>query len=154
MQWYYWSLNSLTTMLQSCMLTITPWKLPPIHPSVWFLSYPRNCMIKHPFFYYSWIYLFLSHYIYVEVNKEIKSDSMKKSNKKQQNNPDSIAVSSRLWSCRYCCMDALLGRWQNGWRRSSTAIIQECCEQYWTGPGSNAPHDANCTATYLLSWKL
>ena len=39
--------------------------------------------------------------------------------------------------CRYCCMDAQLGCWLNGWRRSSTAIIQECCEQYWTGPGSN-----------------
>ena len=38
--------------------------------------------------------------------------------------------------CRYCCMDALLGRWLNGWRRSSTAIIQECCEQYWTSPGN------------------
>ena len=48
-------------------------------------------------------------------------------------------------------MDALLGRWLNGWRRSSTAIIQECCEQYWTGPGSNIPHCANCTANYHLS---
>ena len=28
------------------------------------------------------------------------------------------AVSSRLRSCLYCCMDALLGRWLNGWRRS------------------------------------
>ena len=64
------------------------------------------------------------------------------------------AVSSRRRSCRYCCMDALLGRRQNGWRRSSTAIIQECCEQYWTGPGSNTPHGANCTATYHLSRKL
>ena len=35
-------------------------------------------------------------------------------------------VSSRLRSCRYCYMDALLGRWQNGWRRSKTTIIQEC----------------------------
>ena len=56
-------------------------------------------------------------------------------------------------SCRYYCMDALLGRWLNGWRRSSTAIIQECCVQYWTGPGSNTPHSANCTATYHLSRK-
>ena len=53
-----------------------------------------------------------------------------------------------------CCMDALLGHWLNGWRRSSTAIIEECCEQYWTGPGSNTPHGANCTATYYLSRKL
>ena len=36
-------------------------------------------------------------------------------------------------------MDALLGRWLNGWRRSLTTIIQEYCEQYWTGPGSNTP---------------
>ena len=64
------------------------------------------------------------------------------------------AVSSRLRLCRYCCMDALLGHWINGWRRSSTAIIQECCEKYWTGPGSNTPQGANCTATYHLSQKL
>ena len=63
-------------------------------------------------------------------------------------------VSSRLRSCRFCCMDALLGHWLNGWRRSSTAIIQECCEQYWTGPGSNTSQGANCMATYHLSRKL
>ena len=57
-------------------------------------------------------------------------------------------------SCRYCCMDALLWRWLNGWRRSLTAIIQECYEEYWIGPGSNTPHGANCTATYHLSRKL
>ena len=28
------------------------------------------------------------------------------------------AVSSRQRSCRYCYMDALLGRWLSGWRRS------------------------------------
>ena len=28
------------------------------------------------------------------------------------------AVSSRLRSCRCCCMDALLGYWLNDWRRS------------------------------------
>ena len=64
------------------------------------------------------------------------------------------AVSSRLRSFRYCCMDALLGRWLNGGRRSSTAIIQECCEQYWTGPGRNTPLGSNCTAYYHLSRKL
>ena len=37
---------------------------------------------------------------------------------------------------------------------SSTAIIQEFCEQYWTGPGSNTPQGANCMATYHLSRKL
>ena len=40
------------------------------------------------------------------------------------------AVSSRQRSCRYCCMDALLGRLLIGWRRSLTAITQECCDQY------------------------
>ena len=64
------------------------------------------------------------------------------------------AVSSRLRLCRYCYMDALLGCWLNGWRRSSTAIIQECCEQYWTSPGSNTPQGDNYTVTYHLSWKL
>ena len=29
------------------------------------------------------------------------------------------------------------------------AITQECCEQYWTSPGSNTPQDTNYTATYL-----
>ena len=66
----------------------------------------------------------------------------------------SNAVSSRLRSCRYCYMDAQLGRWLNGWRRSSTAIKQECCEQYWTSLGSNTPQGTNCTATYHLSRKL
>ena len=37
---------------------------------------------------------------------------------------------------------------------SSTAIIQERCEQYWTSPGSNTPHGFNSTATYHLSRKL
>ena len=39
------------------------------------------------------------------------------------------ALSSRQRSYRYCCMDALLGRSLNGWRRSWTATTQECCEQ-------------------------
>ena len=63
------------------------------------------------------------------------------------------AVSSRLRSCRYCCMDALLGRWLNGWRRSSTAITQECWEQYWISPGGNTPQGTNYTATCLPSRK-
>ena len=40
------------------------------------------------------------------------------------------AVSSKQRSCRYCYMDALLGRWLNGWRKSLTATTQECCEQH------------------------
>ena len=34
------------------------------------------------------------------------------------------------------------------------AIIQECCEQYWTSPGSNTPQGTNYTATCLPSRKL
>ena len=64
------------------------------------------------------------------------------------------AVSSRQRSHRYCYMDALHGLLQNGWRRSKTAITQECCEQSWTSPGGNTPQDTNCTATCLLSRKL
>ena len=47
-----------------------------------------------------------------------------------------------------------IGLWLNGWRKTKTAIIQECCEQYWTSPGSNTPQGANYTVTYHLSWKL
>ena len=36
----------------------------------------------------------------------------------------------------------------------STAITQECCEQYWTSPGANTPQSTNYTATNLPSWKL
>ena len=36
-------------------------------------------------------------------------------------------------------MDALHGRWLNGWRKILTATTQECCEQYWTSPGGNTP---------------
>ena len=41
-----------------------------------------------------------------------------------------------------------------GWRRSKTAITQECCEQYWTSPGGNTPQGTNYTATCLPSRKL
>ena len=34
------------------------------------------------------------------------------------------------------------------------AITQECCEQYWTSPGSNTPQGTNYTATCLPSQKL
>ena len=51
-------------------------------------------------------------------------------------------------------MDALLGRLLNGWKRNSTAITQECCEQYWTSPGGNTQQDTNYTATCFPSRKL
>ena len=35
-----------------------------------------------------------------------------------------------------------------------TAIAQDCCEQYWTSPGSNTPQNSSCLATYHPSWKL
>ena len=53
----------------------------------------------------------------------------------------------------YCYMDALLGRKLNGWR-SYTAITHECCEQYWTSPGSNTSQGTNYTTTCLPSRKL
>ena len=34
------------------------------------------------------------------------------------------------------------------------AITQECCEQYWTSPGSNTPQGTNYTATCFPSQKL
>ena len=51
-------------------------------------------------------------------------------------------------------MDALLKRQLNSWRRSWTAITQECCEQYWTSPGGNTQQGTNYTATCLPSRKL
>ena len=51
-------------------------------------------------------------------------------------------------------MDALLGRYQNGWRKSLTAITQKCCEQYWTSLGGNTPQNTNYKATYLPPRKL
>ena len=43
----------------------------------------------------------------------------------------------KLRSCLYCYMDALHGRWLNGWRNILTATTQECCEQFWRSPGGN-----------------
>ena len=47
------------------------------------------------------------------------------------------AVSSKQWSCRYSNMNALHGRWLNGWRKSLTATTRECCERFWTSPLSS-----------------
>ena len=35
-----------------------------------------------------------------------------------------------------------------------TAATQECCEQYWTGPGGKTPQSSSYTATYHPSRKL
>ena len=42
-----------------------------------------------------------------------------------------MEVFSKQRSRRYCNMDALHGRYLNGWRKSLTTTTQECCEQYW-----------------------
>ena len=57
----------------------------------------------------------------------------------------------RSW---YCYMDAPHGCWLNGWRKSLTAISQECCEQYWTSPGDSTPQSSSYMATYHPSRKL
>ena len=64
------------------------------------------------------------------------------------------AVFSKQRSCRYCYIDAPHGRWLNGWRKSLTAITQECCGQYWTSPGDSTPQSSSYTATYHPSRKL
>ena len=64
------------------------------------------------------------------------------------------AAFSKQRSCRYCYIDALHGHWLNGWRKSLTATIQECCGQFWTSRGANTTQSSNCTATYLPSRKL
>ena len=46
-----------------------------------------------------------------------------------------------------CYMDTPHGHWLNVWRKSLTAITQECCELYWTSPGSSTPQNSSCTAT-------
>ena len=56
-------------------------------------------------------------------------------------------------ACQYCYIDAPHGRWLNRWRKSLTAITQECCEQYWTSPEYNTPQSSSYTATYYPSQK-
>ena len=51
-------------------------------------------------------------------------------------------------------MDAPRIRLLNEWRKSLTAITQECCELYWTSPGGNTLQNSSCTATYNPSGKL
>ena len=38
--------------------------------------------------------------------------------------------------------------------KSLTAITQECCEQYWTGPWGSTSQSSSCMATYPPSQKL
>ena len=40
------------------------------------------------------------------------------------------------------------------WKKCLTAITQECCEQYWTSPGSSTPPSSSCTVTYYPPRKL
>ena len=51
-------------------------------------------------------------------------------------------------------MDAPHRHWLNRWRKSLTAITQECCKQYWTSPGESTPQSSSYTATYHPSQKL
>ena len=60
---------------------------------------------------------------------------------------------SKQRSCQYCCMDAQHGRWQNVWRKSLTAIAQECCELYGTISSGSTPQSSSCTDTYNWSRK-
>ena len=63
-------------------------------------------------------------------------------------------VSFKQRSCWYCYRDALHGRRLNGWRKRFTATTQECCEQYWRGPGGNTQQSSSSTATSNPSRKL
>ena len=39
-------------------------------------------------------------------------------------------------------------------RKGLMAIMQECCEQYWTGLRGSTPRSSSCTAAINPSWKL
>ena len=56
--------------------------------------------------------------------------------------PRSSRVDTALWM-HY--MDA------NVWRKSLTAISQECLELYWTNPAGGNPQNSSCTATFHSS---
>ena len=53
--------------------------------------------------------------------------------------------------CQYCWMDAPYERWLAIWRKSLTAIAQECNELYWTNPGGNIRLNNICMNTYHSS---
>ena len=48
----------------------------------------------------------------------------------------------------------LLINYNPGLEQTNIVSTQECCEQYWTSPGSSIPQNSHCTTTYLPSRKL
>ena len=50
-------------------------------------------------------------------------------------------------------MDAPLGCWLSGWRKSFMAIAQGCYELYWTNLGGNISQNSSCAATFIPSPK-
>ena len=60
---------------------------------------------------------------------------------------------SKQWSYQYCYMDEPRIRWLKVWRKSLTAITQECYKLYWTSPGSNTPQNSSCAVTNHSSRK-
>ena len=58
-------------------------------------------------------------------------------------------IFSKQQSGLYYYMNAPHRRWQNTWRKSLTAIAQECYEPYWKNPGRNIPQNSSCMLTYL-----
>ena len=55
----------------------------------------------------------------------------------------SVIATCYIYIYRYCYMDALHGRWLNGWRKSLMTTTQECCKQFWTSPGGNTPQSSH-----------
>ena len=64
------------------------------------------------------------------------------------------SVFFKHWSCQYSYMDAPHGRWLSAWRKSLTAITQECYKLYWTSRWGNIPQNSSSTATNNPSRKL
>ena len=50
-------------------------------------------------------------------------------------------------------IDAPHWPWLSAWRKSLTAITQECYEPYWINPLSSIPQNSRCTVNYLPSLK-
>ena len=64
---------------------------------------------------------------------------------------------SRVWPWRYFLMVVWI-LWHINLHRlfnaNLTATTQECCQQYWTGPGGNTQQSSSCMATYDPSRKV
>ena len=60
---------------------------------------------------------------------------------------------SKQRSWRFLYMEAPNGFWWNAWRKSLTAIAQECYKIYWTNSGGDIPQNSSCTTTYRSSRK-